>query len=166
MNKGLSNELKKAFPDIIPVPKPALVMNQEIKDPNWLAGFTEGEGCFHIEICQLKTLNTGSQVRLMFTLAQHARDAELMKTLAKYFDCGNYHERSTQSASVFNVSRFSDIVEKIITFFEKYQLHGLKSLDFKDFCKVAELMKIKGHLTPEGLEEICKIKAGMNRGRS
>jgi len=26
-------------------------------------------------------------------------------------------------------------------------------------------MKNKAHLTPEGLEEIQKIKAGMNRGR-
>ena len=31
--------------------------------------------------------------------------------------------------------------------------------------KVAELMKEKKHLTGEGLEEIKKIKAGMNTGR-
>jgi len=26
-------------------------------------------------------------------------------------------------------------------------------------------MKVKAHLTPEGLEQILKIKAGMNTGR-
>jgi len=43
INKGLSDELKKAFPDVKPVPRP-LVLNQTIKDPNWLSGFISGEG--------------------------------------------------------------------------------------------------------------------------
>ena len=34
----------------------------------------------------------------------------------------------------------------------------MKALDFVDFCKVAELMKTKAHLTEHGLEEIRKIK--------
>jgi hypothetical protein len=59
----------------------------------------------------------------------------------------------------------SDIVEKIIPFFNKYQLEGAKALDFADFCKVAELMKNKDHLNQVGLEQIRKIKVGMNTGR-
>jgi hypothetical protein len=66
----------------------------------------------------------------------------------------------------FVVSRFSDITEKIIPFFDKYPLVGVKRLDYLDFVKVAELMKEKAHLTAEGLEQIRVIKAGMNRGRS
>ena len=42
----------------------------------------------------------------------------------------------------------------------------MKALDFKDFCVVADMMKDKKHLTKEGLQEIKKIKAGMNRGIS
>ena len=41
----------------------------------------------------------------------------------------------------------------------------MKALDFADFCRAAELMKEKKHLTKEGLEEIRQIKAGMNQGR-
>jgi hypothetical protein len=37
MNKGLSEKLKDFFPDILPAPRP-LVKDQEIKDPNWVAG--------------------------------------------------------------------------------------------------------------------------------
>jgi len=33
LNKGLSEELKTAFPNIIPVPKPEVTLNH-IKDPN------------------------------------------------------------------------------------------------------------------------------------
>ena len=36
--------------------------------------------------------------------------------------------------------------------------------DFADWCQVAELMQNKKHLTPEGLEGILKIKAGINTG--
>jgi hypothetical protein len=42
---------------------------------------------------------------------------------------------------------------------------GVKSLDFQDWCKAAEIVKKKGHLTTEGLEQLHKIKTGMNRGR-
>lgn len=38
MNLGLSNELKEAFSDILPAPTPLSPIDQEIKDPNWLAG--------------------------------------------------------------------------------------------------------------------------------
>jgi hypothetical protein len=47
----------------------------------------------------------------------------------------------------------------------KSPLIGNKALDLGDFYKVASLMKAKGHLTKEGLEEIKKIKDGMNTRR-
>jgi hypothetical protein len=59
-----------------------------------------------------------------------------------------------------------DLDNKVIPFFDKYPIVGLKSLDFKDFCRVVELMKQKKHLTQSGLEQIRKIKEGMNTGRS
>ena len=48
-NLGLAEELKAAFPNTIPVPRP-VVEDQEIKDPNWLSGFVSAEGCFLIVI--------------------------------------------------------------------------------------------------------------------
>jgi len=38
-------------------------------------------------------------------------------------------------------------------------------LDYLDFCRVAELMQNKVHLTQEGIDEIKKIKSRMNTGR-
>jgi hypothetical protein len=54
INLGLSEELKAAFPDTIPVMRP-IVEDQEIKDSNWLSGFTSDEGCFLIIIKQKLT---------------------------------------------------------------------------------------------------------------
>ena len=61
--------------------------------------------------------------------------------------------------------RSTDITLNILPFFAKYPLHGSKYADYTDFCKVAKLMESKAHLTVEGLEEINRIKSGMNRGR-
>jgi hypothetical protein len=66
---------------------------------------------------------------------------------------------------VYRVTRFSEIYEKIIPYFEKYPIKGDKSQDFADFKRAAELIKAKAHLTASGLKQIRKIKAGMNKGR-
>jgi len=58
----------------------------------------------------------------------------------------------------FVVTRFSDIDERIIPFFDKYKIQGVKNQDFLDFKKVANLIKNGVHLTNKGLEEIKKIK--------
>ena len=60
---------------------------------------------------------------------------------------------------------FKDNYEKIIPFFNKYPIIGVKSKDFEDWCLVANLMLDGKHLTSEGIEEIRKIKTGMNTKR-
>ena len=46
MNWGLSDKIMKEFPSVIPAIRP--VVNFEgITDPNLLAGFVDGEGCFY-----------------------------------------------------------------------------------------------------------------------
>lgn len=106
----------------------------------------------------------------MFQLTQHSRDEQLMMSLIEYFGargrrggCGKvYFKREVID---FQVTGFLDLTEIVIPFFAKYPIVGVKSSDFQDFCKVADLMKENKHLTQFGLEQIIKIKAGMNRKR-
>lgn len=65
----------------------------------------------------------------------------------------------------FRISKYSDIVDVIIPFFQKYPIIGQKSLDFLDFSKVAELIRKKEHLTSEGFNKILKINSSMNLRR-
>lgn len=58
---------------------------------------------------------------------------------------------------------FKDIDKKINPFFEKYSIQKL--LDFKDFCKVANLINKKAHLTTFFVNQIRIIKECMNSGR-
>jgi hypothetical protein len=63
------------------------------------------------------------------------------------------------------VSKLKDIENNILPFFNDYPLQGVKALDYNDFKKAVEIIKVKGHLNPEGLEKLIKIKAGINKGR-
>ena len=83
INQGLSQKLKLAFPDVVPVVRP-LVENPRIPDPNWLAGFTSGEGSFMVDITASQTHSVGFQVRLFFTITQHSKNKQLMKNLIEY----------------------------------------------------------------------------------
>lgn len=164
LNKGLNEELKAHFPNVIPVTK-AFVNQSSIKDPNWLAGFASGEGNFLISIFKSNT-HTGFAVRLRFKLTQHSRDTRLMESLVYYLGCGRYVAGSFgYNYGDYIVSNLTDITTKIIPFFSKYPIKGIKALDFSDFCKVAQKMGNKDHLTEEGLNQIRLIKSGTNTGR-
>ena len=162
-NLGLSDKLKYAFPDVIAVARP-IVKQQTIKDLNWLAGFTTAEGSFIVSIFITKRTKLGKAVKLIFQISQHERDEQLMRSFIIIFGCGNvYKNRNTFD---FRVTKIDDILNKIIPFFKKYKIQGAKASEFKDFSLVAMMIQQKLHLTKEGLEQIKKIKAGMNRGRS
>lgn len=164
LNLGLSDGLKTAFPDTIAVSRP-LVVNQQISNPHWLLGFTSGEGCFLVKVSKSKDSKLGFGLQLIFQLTQHSRDLELMERLVAFLGCGRIVQELDHSKVNFIVSNLTDITDKIIPFFSKYQVVGIKYDNFKDWCKVAEIMQNKGHLTEEGFNIILKIKAGMNTGR-
>lgn len=116
MNRGLPEQLKLAFPSIVPAERP-IVLNQQIPHPNWMAGSTSGEGSFIVDILKSKTTKLGEQVKLVYKLTQHNRDEQLMRSLIQYFDCGGVH--TYIDILEFKVTRFTDIVNKIIPFFKK-----------------------------------------------
>jgi hypothetical protein len=67
----------------------------------------------------------------------------------------------------FSVRNLSGITDKIIPFFEEYNIQGIKAKDFNVFKEASILMKSKQHLTKEGLlrYKILLIKSRMNFNR-
>jgi len=121
------------------------------------------EGCFLVKIRSKPKMKIGYSVELAFVITQHSRDEQLMKSLIEYFGCGNIYKNPVTVD--FKTTKFKDLTEKIIPFFEKYPIQGVKFLDYLDFVKVIKLIENKAHLTEKGLDQIRKIKASMNRGR-
>lgn len=164
INLGLSEQLRSEFHFYSPVDRP-IIKTANLPDPNWIAGFASGEGNFSIKIMK-GTNKIGYRVQLKFRLVQHIRDKLLMQVVNKYFNTGNIYKYSEKSAVVLEIFKFSDIVNIILPFFDKYPILGVKHLDYLDWCKVVKLMNEGQHLTIEGLSLIRAIKEKMNRGRS
>lgn len=134
-------DLLEAFPDIIPVSIPFSEPREFT--PHWIAGFTDAEGCFDLDIYKART-SVGFGVTLRFRLVQHARDAKLINSLVSYLGCGTFWLGASNEGAVLNVRRLSDISNIIIPFFNKYPLHGKnKKFDFLDLCRVAGIMNKK-----------------------
>ena len=105
---------------------------------------------------------------LRFSIHLHIRDLEVLKAISTYFN--EFSEKKvtlTEKSCQLQISKFSDINNIIIPFFNKHPILGMKSLDFIDFKKVCGILKTKDHLTtPSVVNKILKIKAGMNLNRS
>jgi hypothetical protein len=65
MNLGLSDLQKSEFPNYQSIER-KLIQTTHISDPQWVAGFISGEGCFEVNIFKSNTHKIGSQVRLSF----------------------------------------------------------------------------------------------------
>jgi len=162
LNKGLSNKLIICFPKVkmerLKIDSPIFI------DYNWIAGFFTGEGCFSVGIYKSNAHKIGYGTILRIAISQHSRDKLLMNSLKKTLECGTIY-KDHNNAVVLIIYRLKDIYSKIIPLFNKYNIQGIKALDFQDFCKIAKLVNEKAHLTLSGLEKIREIKLNMNKGR-
>ena len=127
----------------------------------WVVGFTDGEGCFHIGINKNQEMKLGVQVLPEFTIVQHEVDEQVLYALKNYFGCGVVR-KNHGTRLCYRVRGQKNLIEKIIPFFEKHQLKTRKRVDFAKFRKVVLLIEKKEHLTDDGLEKIRQIKATMN----
>jgi len=96
----------------------------------------------------------------VFKITQHSRDKELLKGLIKFFNCGRIEKRKTKAYD-FTITSLKDLNDKFIPIIIKYPIIVYKDICFKQFCKAIYLMKIKSHLTKQGLLKLIKIKCNM-----
>jgi hypothetical protein len=132
-------------------------------DAQWVIGFVDGEGCFHVGINKNSEMTTGFQVLPEFTVVQHKRDVQVLYALKSYFGCGvvrsNHGDRMA-----YRVRSIKHLLEDIVPFFVKHPLKTKKRVDFQKFRRILLKIQAGDHLTIEGIEEIRRIKNQMNRG--
>ncbi|GBB97392.1 hypothetical protein RclHR1_29860002 [Rhizophagus clarus] len=164
INRGVSDKLQTAFPNFTPYKRSLIEPCLSGLSPNWICGFTDGEGCFDIKIT---ARGSGSyhQVECRFRLTQHIRDKVLLELFISFFGCGKVYIRSNNKAGDYTINNIPDATNILVPFFDKNPLHSSKLLDYLDFKQVVELVKSKQHLNPEGLSLIRTLKASMNNGR-
>jgi NADH:ubiquinone oxidoreductase subunit K len=163
LNWGLSDELRKAFPNTIPSKKLG-IYNENNKlynnlHPKWIAGFSTGESNFFINVQKSKA-KSGLTNSLRFTIAQHSKDLLLLESLVNFFGAGYVIKYKKRLLCEFIITKIDIIVEHLIPFFEKHPILGSKHLNFIDFKSAAFIIKNKEHLNEDGigLEHILQLK--------
>lgn len=128
--------------------------------PDWVVGFTDGEGCFFVGINRNPATATGYQVLPEFVIVQHKRDIQILYALKRFFRHGvvrpNHGDRYAY--------RVRDLqgLRKICDFFLKHPLKTKKRVDFLRFNRILTMMERGDHLRLDGLLEIAKIALRMN----
>jgi LAGLIDADG endonuclease len=100
--------------------------------------------------------------------APRVRDRSVVKEQAKKITISAVGLGSSRVEKSVNlqITKFADIVNIIIPFFNQYPIVGMKSLDFKDLKRVCDIIKTTDHLTSSSVfNQILKIKSGMNQNR-
>lgn len=139
-------------------------------NPNYVVGLIDGEGSFTVFVRNPKKKNLKRRVKVepRFYVKLVAKDRKLLYELKEFFGCGNvYFQRDKrenhQDCYRYEVANRRDLKDSIIPFFKKYPLKSeSRKKDFKIFCRIIKLMEKGKHLTPEGLEEIFRIKQKMH----
>ena len=131
-------------------------------DPQWIVGFVDGEGCFHVSVNPHKEMSVGFQVLPEFTVVQHERDTQVLHGLKAYFGCGVVR-RNHGDRMAYRVRAQDHLLTRIIPFFEQHPLKTRKHVDFLKFRDVLLLMEKGSHLTATGIDEIRAIATQMNR---
>ena len=175
LNKGLFNKLNSHFPNLIKVIRSeknlSMYINFNWIELNWIElnwielNWIELLDSFQVKVVFLLIFVKLQIVKLQIIFSQHYRDKLLLDNLVKILKCGNVFKHSKIKIISLVISNFDDINNKVIPFFNKYKIIDIKSLDFKDFCRSAEIVKRKDHLKLKGLKEIKLIKLRMNKNR-
>lgn len=156
--------------------------NSTLDNNAWLAGFTEADGYFGVFIKEFKPKSEDRKrsqsrsVKCRFAIEQRQFDKPTnsscepyMKMIADNFNVTLLEFTrttfETPNSTYYIHVESKDKLNKVITYFDKYPLMGVKSLDYQDFKTVYSMILTKDHLSDSGREKIKLIVANMNSNR-
>ena len=127
---------------------------------DWVVGFVDGEGCFHVSINRHPEMTVGFQVLPEFVVVQHERDRQVLMAVKRFFGFGVV--RSNHGNRLCYRVRELESLGKVCDFFLQHPLKTKKAVDFLKFRDVVRLISLGRHLSREGLLEIIAITMEMN----
>jgi len=115
-------------------------------NPNWIAGFTNGEGSFTASLFLDKDAMWGVVPQCEFNITQSMTDVILLEALHGYFkNTGGVYARQNNVGTV-SFRKISVLKNTIIPFFIQYPLLGRKSQEFERWIKLVEIISTKKHI--------------------
>ena len=126
----------------------------------WVVGFVDGEGCFHVSLNRQPSMTVGFQVLPEFVVVQHERDLQLLNGLKRFFNAGTVR-RNHGDRFCLRIRKL-DALTQVCEFFMAHPLKSKKNVDFRKFRKIVRLMQENQHLNPEGLLVVVDLALAMN----
>lgn len=157
INNGLPDKVKEAFPSIIPMVRPDYLPSEKPLDPQWVSGFTEGDGCFYVSI-----KNSG-QISAVYYIGLNIREKLLLEKIQLFFGIGRISNKSSCNAIYYEVSTIAHLNSIIVNHFNTFSLVGAKFPNYLIFREIVNLIASKSHLTPEGRIKIMFLKEKLNK---
>ena len=127
----------------------------------YVAGFVDGEGSFNVPIRRVRDRELHFRASLSFNVSQVG--PEMPMFLRSVFELGTVRGRG-DGVFYYEVTRPSDLSERVIPFFSRFPLRSPKAADLVIFCEICRLIQAGRHLSPSGIELILKLRSPMNRG--
>lgn len=161
LNLGLSENLQAAFPRhvVVPIERPAYSVSEAPLDPDWICGFTEGDGSFFVSISS-KT----NQVRIFYQIGLNDRETPLVQKIQEFFGgIGNISFESKRSVVKYIVVNVKDIRNIILPHFDTYDLIENKLRNYLIWREILLLVYSKAHQTREGLIQIKDLRSKLNK---
>ncbi len=135
----------------------------------YIAGFVDGEGSFHVAVQRSRFTRLGLQVIPEFHVSQNPERAEVLKLIQQTLGCGYIkanHPGSVRDRSMVLVVRNrSDLARRVVPFFERFPLRSSKQREFQTFATIVQAMERGEHLTKDGIIRILQQAFAMNGGR-
>jgi hypothetical protein len=137
---------------------------------HWLAGFTDADGCFYISVVfpKDKTHTCGKGVRLEYKITQ--KYSEILESVRAVFGgivspCfstirGGTGMIADQNYPMYryNSTSFKSAI-RVIHYFDRFHCQSpTKLIAYFKWRKVYRIIQRKQHLTPEGLNQILRIR--------
>ena len=137
-------------------------------DPDWVVGFTDGEGCFSVSIHKnaLARPTRGWHIQPTFQVSQHEDHRDILQALRAFVECGSVRTKGpSNSVGVYVVHSTRQLVDRILPFFESHALR-VKRDDFEKFADIVRSIRARRHHRREEFERVVLLAYAMNaRGK-
>lgn len=135
--------------------------------PQYVVGFVDGEGSFHVAIYKDPLMTTGIKLIPEFHVSQRKTSRSVLDQLVEAFVCGyvkaNHATNPNDQTYVYVVRDRHDLLTKIIPFFEKNPLKTEKQSDFLCFAEIVRRMDQGEHRDKDRLSELLRLAYKMNQ---
>jgi hypothetical protein len=142
-------------------------VNQQERLDAYVAGFVDGEGCFHVAVQRNPSTKAGWQVVPEFRVSQDVSRSEVLRLVRERIGCGTVrenHRGSHDHTLVLVVRKRRDLLERVIPFSERNPLVSSKRTEFATFARILRAMDHGEHLEREGFDRIVGEALSMNGG--